>query len=367
MKRMGISVFLLLQIAVSVFSYEITYRVMRDVYSGFDWDDTVFSIKEGTIVTYCSDDKDTFFSVRGEVCPYRFDLYIGDVDRIWFSETDIKQLYCDKIFTDFGQVEFIPVWYFDVLKCRNSEMIYEREPKWLEIKEKNGRLFKSTFYPERITLNNVFFSFFLGQDFLVNKVTRSNGIIAVHCYRHNEPQLWKGRVPYPDIFLKYIDEKEIVFLLQFDGDYVDIWINSLEEYMGKYAVLSKNTLREIISFVQYAELDLANVSWPHHADGTSEYENEHKAPCINLAEGFEAKLDRVLLTADNLRLRSGGGIDKEIMATLPKDTLVRVLEIGEKDTIDGILSNWVRVEVFEQEGGEIPSGTTGWCFGGYLQ
>ena len=88
---------------------------------------------------------------------------------------------------------------------------------------------------------------------------------------------------------------------------------------------------------------------------------------ITLAEGFEAKLDRVLLTADNLRLRSGGGIDKEIVATLPKDTLVRVLEIGEKDTIDGIVSNWVRVEVFEQEGGEIPAGTKGWCFGGYLQ
>ena len=152
MKRMGISVFLLLQIAVSVFSYEITYRVMKDVYNALDWEDTAFSIKEGTIIKYCPDGKYTFFSVHGEVCPYRFDMYIDGGDRqVWFSETDIKQLYCDKIFKDFGQVEFIPVWYFDVLKCRNSEMIYEREPKWLEIKEKNGRLFNSTFYPERIT------------------------------------------------------------------------------------------------------------------------------------------------------------------------------------------------------------------------
>lgn len=37
----------------------------------------------------------------------------------------------------------------------------------------NEPLFESMFYPERIILNIVFFCFFLGQDFLINKMTRS--------------------------------------------------------------------------------------------------------------------------------------------------------------------------------------------------
>jgi len=55
---------------------------------------------------------------------------------------------------------------------------------------------------------------------------------------------------------------------------------------------------------------------------------------------------------------------------MQKGTAVRILEIGNKDTIEGIPSNWVKVEVQpgarDRDGNAIKSGTIGWCFGGYL-
>jgi len=47
-----------------------------------------------------------------------------------------------------------------------------------------------------------------------------------------------------------------------------------------------------------------------------------------------------------------------------------VLAVGAEQTIDGITSNWVQVEVQagakDRDGKPIAAGTTGWCFGGYL-
>ena len=49
----------------------------------------------------------------------------------------------------------------------------------------------------------------------------------------------------------------------------------------------------------------------------------------------------------------------------------KVLGIGAEQTIDGITSNWVQVEVLagakDRDGKAIAAGTTGWCFGGYLK
>ena len=52
-------------------------------------------------------------------------------------------------------------------------------------------------------------------------------------------------------------------------------------------------------------------------------------------------------------------------------TKVKILEVGKAETIDGISSNWVQVEVqsgAKDRGGKtITKGTVGWCFGGYLK
>ena len=74
--------------------------------------------------------------------------------------------------------------------------------------------------------------------------------------------------------------------------------------------------------------------------------------------------------SDNLRLRSSGSTAGKPVVTIGKGTQVKVIAVGVEDTIDGISSNWVQVEVQigakDRDGKPIAAGTTGWVFGGYL-
>ncbi len=78
-----------------------------------------------------------------------------------------------------------------------------------------------------------------------------------------------------------------------------------------------------------------------------------------------------LKASDNLRLRKTELTSSEIITTMLKGTPVKIIAIGRQETIDGITGNWVQVEVLpggkDRNGNPIPTGTTGWCFGGYLE
>ena len=64
------------------------------------------------------------------------------------------------------------------------------------------------------------------------------------------------------------------------------------------------------------------------------------------------------IAMENLRLRNTGSLQGEILLIIQRDRWVRVLEKGNEETINGIKSVWVRVQ--------LEDGTEGWCFGGYL-
>ena len=56
---------------------------------------------------------------------------------------------------------------------------------------------------------------------------------------------------------------------------------------------------------------------------------------------------------------------------MSKGSQIKILEFGSPETIDGISSNWVKVEVQsgakDRDGNPIKAGTVGWCYGGYLE
>ena len=74
---------------------------------------------------------------------------------------------------------------------------------------------------------------------------------------------------------------------------------------------------------------------------------------------------------ENIYLREKEDTSGEIITTIQTDTLVKVLSLGKEDTIDGIKSNWVQIEVqtggWDSDGNPIKAGITGWCFGGNLK
>lgn len=102
------------------------------------------------------------------------------------------------------------------------------------------------------------------------------------------------------------------------------------------------------------------------ADGKTQYirkilDNE---PKVTVTEGT------LMRCTDNLRLRQYGGFFGKVTNSMKKGTKVKVVEIGNENYIDGVVSSWAKVEViedsFDKDGKPLPKGTRGWCFGAYL-
>ena len=74
---------------------------------------------------------------------------------------------------------------------------------------------------------------------------------------------------------------------------------------------------------------------------------------------------------ENLKLRSWKATSSQVLTVMQAGTKVKILELGKAETIDGINSNWVKVEVLsgakDRDGKPIKAGIVGWCYGGYLE
>lgn len=81
--------------------------------------------------------------------------------------------------------------------------------------------------------------------------------------------------------------------------------------------------------------------------------------------------DQTMTVTENLKLRSGEATSTKVLSVMAAGTKVKILEVGKSETIDGIKSNWVKVEVQknarDRDGKAIKAGTVGWCYGGYLK
>ena len=101
-----------------------------------------------------------------------------------------------------------------------------------------------------------------------------------------------------------------------------------------------------------------------------EAKEKWKEYCKN-KESTNIHVNDVKICSDNLRLRQEEATSSAIITTMQKGTKVKILKLGKAETIDGISSNWVQVEVQsgakDRDGKEIKSGTIGWCYGGYLE
>ena len=83
------------------------------------------------------------------------------------------------------------------------------------------------------------------------------------------------------------------------------------------------------------------------------------------------QLYKYMEVTENLRLRTPKHDGRKVITVLNAGTKVKIIDINEEETIDGITSNWVKIEVqrnsTDKDGNEIKYGVVGWCFGGYLK
>ena len=248
----------------------------------------------------------------------------------------------------------IPSYYYDVLKARNYEKIFEYEPYWL-ISDDNTYDWTDHFNPCYLTLTNTY-GVIVYKDksvsFLITNVTRTaENLYRIKIYVNEKHKSYEGYDP------RFYDGANIY--LKYDGDYVDVYINSFNDKIDTFVISSYN-VRAALRYATYEYYDeIKDITWPRHADGSCDYET-----AVRLQSGKRYR------ASDNLRLRSSGSTAGKPVVTIGKGTQVKVLGIGAEQTIDGITSNWVQVEVQagakDRDGKPIAAGTVGWCFGGYL-
>ena len=248
----------------------------------------------------------------------------------------------------------IPSYYYDVLKARNYEKIFEYEPYWL-ISDDNTYDWTDHFNPCYLTLTNTY-GVIVYKDksvsFLITNVTRTaENLYRIKIYVNEKHKSYEGYDP------RFYDGANIY--LKYDGDYVDVYINSFNDKIDTFVISSYN-VREALRYTTYEYYDeIKDITWPRHADGSCDYET-----AVRLQSGKRYR------ASDNLRLRSSGSTAGKPVVTIGKGTQVKVIAVGAEQTIDGITSNWVQVEVQagakDRDGKPIAAGTRGWCFGGYL-
>jgi len=153
------------------------------------------------------------------------------------------------------------------------------------------------------------------------------------------------------------DKKEI-FTFDFQNNFLlvtNVSNNKRQKYL-KIPFTEKNNLLEIIKSKKYRPFlyfdEIIKVS-----TDDSFYTNVSK--------------NKTMLVNENLKLRSGEASSTQVLVVMQAGTKVKILELGKAETIDGISSNWVKIEVQagakDRDGKPIKAGTVGWCYGGYLE
>jgi hypothetical protein len=121
---------------------------------------------------------------------------------------------------------------------------------------------------------------------------------------------------------------------------------------------------QIEKWIKGESNDLSKVVMPKHGNPSVQTEVT-KTNATNVAP------NKTMTVSENLKLRSGEATTSEVITVMSAGTKVKILELGKAENIDGINSNWVKVEVQagakDRDGNTISRGTVGWCYGGYLE
>ena len=164
-----------------------------------------------------------------------------------------------------------------------------------------------------------------------------------------------------------IEIKTLYF--KFDGDYLYISLNYEDNLLATYCAYENNEYKYLVKFIQTGTSDLSNVSLPRHADGSCDYEKGNTSVASS-SSATNVSINKTMSVKENLKLRSAEATSSNVLTVMSAGTKVKVLEVGKEETIDGIKSNWVKVEVIsgrDRDGKDIKKKTTGWCYGGYLE
>ena len=285
--------------------------------------------------------------------------------------------------------KFVLDSYFDVLKTENRDILLEKLPKVESLyyyqDEHSEHFYEKTWtdYYDRIfgiqLIDNAFditnfysdknkkgilIGDYSGYCFVIDsmKINKNEFIFTAH----SNVEIDSSRIVIDFPKIKKDQNYELKIII--DGDYLELFINNM--FVAKFCKINNSTLLEYEELIKNNSCDLSKVTWPRHADGTCDYEDVSSVKTVSTSI-TNVSPNKTMTVSENLKLRSGEAITSEVLTVMSDGTKVKILALGKSETIDGINSNWVKVEVQsdakDRDGKLIKTGTIGWCYGGYLK
>ena len=164
------------------------------------------------------------------------------------------------------------------------------------------------------------------------------------------------------------------FYIRFDGDYMNIYVDGGNKLLVTYCAFDEQEYNSFLEAVKYNDFKSLKYTYPRHADGSCDYDGSKTTVATQTAmpsSSTNVVENKTMTVSENLKLRVGEATSTQVLSVMSAGTKVKILELGKAETIDGISSNWVKVEVQkgakDRDGNSIKPGTVGWCFGGFLE
>ena len=182
-----------------------------------------------------------------------------------------------------------------------------------------------------------------------------------HFFDYKEGTIY-NQPDYLPLFEKPTPYKIILII---DDDYMKIYIDEVSEKNLFQTLIrtSSEACNQIENWIKGKSNDLSKVVMPKHGNSSVQTEVT-KTNATNVAP------NKTMTVKENLKLRSGEATSTQVLTVMQAGTKVKILELGKAEKIDGINSNWVKVEVQkgakDRDGKPIKARTIGWCYGGYL-
>lgn len=344
-----------------------------------------------------------------------------------------QNVYCQKL--DFGDSRFVVYEQFEVLKAQNRDKLLEFYPEIYEEPELDECYVENYPYtpdmylywyhganrePLRLAYYNELNSvdkerFFYRQEidvaedslcmlsqhysFVINSFRQEDNeiILDIHKVVKYDSRFNKPVLLNPDEADKY--KAKIII----DGDYLYFYIEDI--FINTYCRIDGASLKQYSNLILNNKCDLSKVAWPHHADGTSEYEEKiviprpvftvvqelEKEPSKQIVETNEleqagnpkkrgisylektviVKKNTVMTVSELTALTLEPGENAPHVTSVVQGTKVKILKVGKKATLHGRTSNWVYVNFPEggknHKGENIYDKAEGWLFGGFLE
>lgn len=375
MKKIISICWLFLSVLSSLLAEEINFIVIKDslARSCEDSDDKKkFAKNEKLIFTYASllDYYNSEISLKN---PHDNNWYI-------FSKDSVKPYNSkNKVSASISKNTWIPSYYYELIaqddKLTELLKIESFWNEWENFTDDEDLTWKEDFSILRYFFDDYSFSiktnttrwFGLDSIALIKEISSDKAeyevqVVFAGIYREKSDNLYN----HPSFKTLLNKQTPFCIILTIDGDYMKMYINEISE-KNLFQTLIRTTPEACIQIENYIKgksNDLSKVIMPKHANTRMEsVQKQTSKPNVTP--------NKTMSVSENLKLRSGEATSTQVLTVMSAGTKVKILELGKAETIDGINSNWVKIEVLadaeDRDGKNIKKGTVGWCYGGYLK